>query len=86
MQAVHRFYVGDKLTLVKALDGIPVGEIAEVDAIDFTDVKLLFKMGIWGTYSAALVQTHFELPHAFHQRTPHAITGTRRPDPIRRTR
>lgn len=79
MQAAHRFYVGDKITLTKSIDGIPVGSAAVVKSIDLTNVQLLFKMGIYGMYSAALVQAHCSLPPGFHERVPDAITNTRRP-------
>ena len=82
MQAAHRFYVGDKLTLTKSFDGFPVGSEAEVKSIDVTSVQLVFKLGVMGTYSAALIQAHCSLPYGFHQRIPHAITDTRRPEAV----
>jgi len=82
MQAAHRFYVGDKLTTAKTFEGIPVGLVAEVKSIDVTSVQLVFKIGVMGTFSAKAVEQNFTLPHGFHQRTPDAITDTRRPEAV----
>ena len=79
MQANHRFRVGDRLTLIKSLEGFPVGTLAEVNKISYGEVELLFPQAkIVGNYSANLVQSYFTLPLDFYHRSPDAIIDTRK--------